>query len=138
MTVKYCHGSARHAETVFGWGRDAIFENLRFVHGQASRDRETLRISMDSKAKVKIGEFSLRGLARGRSTVRAADHDIGPSAVLTPVGILELAKHQLNLVFGTSRDTSVFMVVALQWFWNNRQEAYPGVQRLLINLDNGP
>jgi hypothetical protein len=93
---------------------------------------------MDSKAKVKIGEFSRHGLARGRSSVRAADHDMGPSAVLTPVGILEVAKDQLNLVFGTSRDTSDFMVDALQWWWNNRQAVYPGVRRLLINLDNGP
>jgi hypothetical protein len=32
MTVKYCHGSARHAETVFGWGRDAVKKGLRELH----------------------------------------------------------------------------------------------------------
>lgn len=28
MTVKYCHGSARQAETVFGWNRDAVAVGL--------------------------------------------------------------------------------------------------------------
>ena len=39
---------------------------------------ETLRISLDTKAKVKIGEFSRRGVARGQEHVRAADHDMHP------------------------------------------------------------
>ncbi len=28
MTLKYCGGSARHAEKVFGWGRDAVHTGL--------------------------------------------------------------------------------------------------------------
>ena len=28
MTLKYCNGSARHAERVFGWGRDAVHTGL--------------------------------------------------------------------------------------------------------------
>ena len=28
MTIKYCEGSARHAETVFGWGREAVNKGL--------------------------------------------------------------------------------------------------------------
>ena len=32
MTVKYCDGSARHAETVFGWGRDTVKRGLRELH----------------------------------------------------------------------------------------------------------
>lgn len=87
---------------------------------------------------MKIGEFSRRGLARGRVPVRAHDHDMNPSAVLTPAGILEVDEHQMNLIFGTSRDTSDFMVDALEWWWTNRQPVYPGLRRLLIDLDNGP
>ena len=55
---------------------------MRQVHAEAAQDRETLRISLDTKAKVKIGEFSRGGVARGLQFVRAADHDMQPDAVL--------------------------------------------------------
>lgn len=117
---------------------DAIFDHLRHVHTQAEADSETLRISLDTKAKVKIGKFSRDGLARGRQAVRAADHDMHPEAVLAPAGILEVDSAQLNIVFGTSRDTSDFVVDCLDLWWNECRAAYPGVRRLLIDLDNGP
>jgi hypothetical protein len=108
------------------------------VHTQAAGDSETLRISLDTKAKVKIGEFSRGGVARGQTAVRAADHDMHPEAVLTPAGILEVDTQQLNLIFGTSRDTSDFVADCLNLWWTNRQAAHPDVRRLLIDLDNGP
>jgi hypothetical protein len=61
-----------------------------------------------------------------------------PEAVLAPAGILEVDAHQLNIVFGTSRDTSDFVADCLELWWTNRQASYPGMRRLLINLDNGP
>ena len=93
---------------------------------------------MDTKAKVKIGEFSRGGVARGADAVQAADHDMHPDAVLAPAGILEVAAGQLNVVFGTSRDTSDFVADCLELWWSQRRAAYPGVRRLLIDLDNGP
>jgi Rhodopirellula transposase DDE domain len=117
---------------------DAIFENLKQVHAQAAQEPETLHLSFDTKAKVKIGEFSRRGVARGQQAVQAADHDMRPDAVLAPAGILEVDADQLNVVFGTSRDTSDFMADCLELWWNDRRAAYPEVRRLLINLDNGP
>jgi hypothetical protein len=111
---------------------------LRQVHTQAAEDAETLRISLDTKAKVKIGEFSRGGMARGREAVRAADHDMHPDAVLAPAGILEVNSGQLNIVFGTSRDTSDFVADCLDSWWKERRAAYPDVRRLLIDLDNGP
>jgi hypothetical protein len=61
-----------------------------------------------------------------------------PDAVLAPAGILEVDHAQLNVVFGTSRDTSDFVADCLELWWTNRRAAHPGVRRLLINLDNGP
>jgi hypothetical protein len=87
---------------------------------------------------VKIGEFSRGGVARGQAAVQAADHDMHPDAVLVPAGILEVDTQQLNLVFGTSRDTSDFVADCLELWWTNRQAVHPGVRRLLIDLDNGP
>jgi Rhodopirellula transposase DDE domain len=111
---------------------------LQQVHTQAAQDPETLRISLDTKAKVKIGEFSRGGEARGQKAVAAADHDMHPDAVLAPAGILEVECGQLNVVFGTSRDTSDFVADCLDLWWADRQAAYPGVRRLQIDLDNGP
>ncbi len=52
---------------------DAIFDKLNHVH--AIRQPQTLRISLDTKAKVKVGEFSRGGTARGKQAVAAVDHD---------------------------------------------------------------
>lgn len=70
--------------------------------------------------------------------MQAIDHDMHPDAVLAPAGILEVAAGQLNVVFGTSRDTSDFIADCLELWWTNRRTAHPGVRRLLIDLDNGP
>jgi transposase len=40
---------------------DAIFANLRAVREEARNDPETLEISMDTKAKVKMGDYALGG-----------------------------------------------------------------------------
>jgi hypothetical protein len=117
---------------------NAIFENLKQVHAEAATNPATLRISLDTKAKVKIGAFSRGGMARGHKLVQAADHDMHPDAVLAPAGILEVDAQQLNVIYGTSRDTSDFVADCLELWWTNRQAAYPGVRRLVIDLDNGP
>jgi hypothetical protein len=55
---------------------DAIFENVRRAN-QASDDREdSLRISIDSKAKVDLGEFSREGQVRSQQAPQAWDHDM--------------------------------------------------------------
>ena len=40
---------------------DAIFANVRTVHDQSQLDPETLEISVDTKAKVSLGEYSRGG-----------------------------------------------------------------------------
>lgn len=87
---------------------------------------------------MKVGAFSRGGLARGSEAVRAADHDMHPDALLAPAGILEVDAGQLNLLFGTSRDTSDFVADCLEHWWLDRRTTYPGIRRLQIDLDNGP
>jgi Rhodopirellula transposase DDE domain len=45
---------------------DAIFENVKAVRAAASVDPETLEISVDTKTKVKLGEYSLGGKSQDR------------------------------------------------------------------------
>src|SRR5216684_193485 len=52
---------------------DAIFEQLKQVNALADADPKVLRISMDAKATVKVGNFSRGG--KKRVQVNAADHD---------------------------------------------------------------
>ena len=40
---------------------DAIFDNVHAVHNEVKEDPETLEISVDTKTKVKLGEYSLGG-----------------------------------------------------------------------------
>jgi len=40
---------------------DAIFDNVHAVHAEAKDDPETLEISVDTKTKVKLGEYSMGG-----------------------------------------------------------------------------
>lgn len=100
-----------------------------------------MRISIDTKAKVKVGPFSRRG--RSRLLTKASDHDMHPQTLLVPFGVLEVSRgaeeiQQLNVIFGRSRETADFIVDALiQWWWS-RRTTHAGVRRLMIELDNGP
>lgn len=110
---------------------------------QARSDASCLRISLDTKAKVKIGPFCRGGRSRGPAALRAVDHDMAPEAVLVPCGILEVSRGveeigQLWLAFGESLETSDFIADALELWWTERQPQYPAVRRLQIGLDNGP
>jgi hypothetical protein len=40
---------------------NAIFENVKAIRAEAQADPETLEISVDTKAKVKLGEYSQGG-----------------------------------------------------------------------------
>jgi transposase len=110
---------------------------------RATQEPDTLRISLDTKAKVKVGEFSRGGHARGAGPVKAVDHDMSPEALLVPLGILELNRgrveiHQLWILFGHSKETSDFIADGLERWWSERRAVHPGVKRLQIELDNGP
>jgi len=45
---------------------DAIFDNVKSVRSAATDDPETLEISVDTKTKVKLGEYSLGGKIQNR------------------------------------------------------------------------
>lgn len=44
----------------------------------------------------------------------------------------------LTILFGTSRETSDFIVDCLQQWWDLNKDRYAGIHQLVINLDNGP
>jgi len=106
------------------------------VNAQADADETVLRLSLDAKASVWVGDYSRGG--QTRVIVKAADHDFHPSAKLTPFGILLPHYGDVYLYFTPSKLTSDFMVDCLRDCWTRLRERFPQVKTLLLNLDNGP
>lgn len=107
------------------------------AHQAADRNPKVLRLSIDSKAKVKIGNLSKGGKARTLKAKQADDHDDHWQAVLVPFGILDVLGSQLWLYFGQSAETSDFIVDCLLAWWQAHRQDYPEVAELAIDLDGG-
>ena len=69
---------------------DEIFGNVHEANRESDENPESLRISIDAKAKVKIGPFSRNGKSRDPEPKKAADHDMNPTAKVVPYGILDV------------------------------------------------
>ena len=122
---------------------DAIFAHVRDARVASATDANALRVSIDTKAKVKVGDFSRGGVSRATEPVKALDHDMAPGTILVPLGIREFSRgavpiHQPWFLFGHSRETSDFLVDGLDQWWQERKSVHPGVTRLHVELDNGP
>lgn len=117
---------------------DPIFANVHQINSEADADPTTLRISMDTKATVNLGEYSRGGKSRGLKAVKALDHDMASKAKLIPGGLLEPVSGRSFLFFGESYKTSDFMIDGLEAWWEQRKSALSGIRTLVINSDNGP
>lgn len=117
---------------------DAIFENVERQNRACDARADSLRISIDTKAKLEVGEFSRGGVLRGTEATKALDHDMQAKQKLVPFGILDVLGGLLTIVFGTSRETSDFIADCLQQWWDNNRARYCHIRQLVINLDNGP
>ena len=69
--------------------------------------------------------------------MEANDHDSEWSEVLVPFGILDIKGEKLSIYFGTSAETSDFIVDCLENWWKENNPNYPGLEELAIDLDNG-
>jgi Rhodopirellula transposase DDE domain len=114
----------------------AIFAELKQVHEDAAAARDTLRLSLDAKATVKIGPFSRGGYSRTGN--KGADHDFEPVGQLTPFGIFVPEHDELDLYFTHSKVTSDFIADVLDEWWQRNKERFALVRELIIDLDNGP
>jgi len=117
---------------------DAIFDHLSEVNQESDDREDSLRISIDSKAKVDLCDSSRGGTSRCKKAVQADDHDMGIKSKLTPFGILDVMTGLLTIIFGVSFETSDFIVDCLDQWWNANKERYVHINQLVINLDNGP
>jgi len=68
------------------------------VKRKADKSSESLIISIDTKAKVNIGEFSRGGKTREKEPEKALDHDMEPDSKLVPFGIFEPSTYHLSVI----------------------------------------
>lgn len=107
------------------------------MNQEADGADDTLRLSLDAKAVVKIGESSREG--DSRVPVAASDHDFKPESTVTPFGFLLPASGDLFLYLSTSKVTSDFIVDSLEDLWQTTLHVrFPLVNTLVLNMDNGP
>ena len=117
---------------------DAIFDNVHKINLESDRREDSLRISIDTKAKVDLCDSSRGGTSRCQKATKANDHDMGIKEKLAPFGILDVLAGLLTIMFGTSFETSDFLVDCLEKWWDDNKDIYKHINQLVINLDNGP
>jgi len=117
---------------------DAIFNNLDEINKASDLREDSLRISIDTKAKVDLCDSSRGGTSRCRKAVKANDHDMGLKDKLAPFGILNMMTGLLTIIFGVSFETSDFIVDCLEQWWDDNKDQHSHIKQLVINLDNGP
>ena len=126
--VRKCRPLKKIAQT------DAIFEEVHSINQAADQGEGVLRISLDTKATVKIGPFSRGGYSRQAQD--ACDHDFQPKTTLTPFGILLPKSGENHLWFTEGKVTADFMADRIEEMiprWKRRF----GCHTLVINADNG-
>ncbi len=114
---------------------DQIFDEVHKVNKEADDNPKEIRISMDAKARMNIGNFSRGG--RNRVLTKAEDHDLGVKTKLTNFGFYLPQYNDLYYFFSKGYPTSDFIVDRIEEIWPEIQEKY-GVEILTINADNGP
>lgn len=113
---------------------DAIFEKLHEIHDKTKDDDTVLRLSMDAKAIVKIGNYSRNG--KSRNGRKALDHDF-KGKTITPFNLLNVLTNDLHTYFTRTKVTADFIVDILEDYWLSNKDAVSKVKTLILNSDNG-
>lgn len=113
-----------------------IFENLQ-AKDQQAQTQNAVRLSLDCKATVCLGDYSRGGKTRGDR--QACDHDMGAKDKSIPCGVVDEDRGELYIEFGQSYKTSDFIVDVLEHWWEHlppsTRQALPSIQ---LKVDNGP
>lgn len=117
-----------------------IFENVHARNAAADNNPECLRISIDTKATIHLGEYCRNGFSRAQTPVKALDHDMAPKQKLVPVGVLEPKTGLSFVAFGDDNKTSDLIADGIEaWYaLNEGRIRADGIRKLVVNADNGP
>lgn len=117
---------------------DDIFNNVA-VH-RKKKSSGTLKLSIDVKDKVRVGELSRKGYHRSKTDVCALDKDQHWDETLVPFGILDIESAKTTVILGNSNETSDFIVDCLETWYELEKEnlEHKHIHTLEIYSDNGP
>jgi transposase len=112
---------------------ELIFDNLERIHQFASKNDKIIRLSIDTKDRIKVGCYSRGG--KNRVEVHAYDHDFGDKYI-TPFGIMNVKEKTSKIYLSETKVTADFMVDMLEDYWITNGYSGSG-KTLLLNVDNG-
>ena len=117
--------------------RDQQFEFINNVNDLAY-DQNQVVISIDSKKKEKIGNFSQDGreYAEKGQGIKTNDHDFS-NISLTSYGIYEPFTKKGFFNLGTSADTPAYAINSIGFWLNNSIENFKNVSIICIKADGG-
>ena len=105
------------------------------INRESDEDSKKIRISIDTKAVVNIGDFSRGG--SNRQGENALDHDYAPIAKLTPFGMVLPQTKETFFWMATSKVTADFMADRIEEILPKLIARCPDMDTLVINADNG-
>lgn len=114
---------------------DAIFQNVHHANQLADDADGVIRLSIDTKSNVLVGQFARGGY--NRCAVAGCDHDFAPDFMLKPFGICLPALNENYIYFTESFVTADFIVDALADLWPMLKLRFDP-HTIVINADNGP
>jgi len=119
--------------------RDRQFQEIGRLKSEYLGSPDPL-LSMDLKARERLGNFFRNGTLQTRQTIRVFDHDFDEFAegVVLPHGLYDLKLNRGYIHLGTSHDTSEFACDCLKDWWDRFGNLlYPQATSLLLLCDGG-
>jgi hypothetical protein len=119
--------------------RNAQFENIARLKKEFLQDGLPV-ISMDTKKKELLGDFSRDGQIDTQGTIETNDHDFKSAGVGTviPHGLYDVGKNKGFVHLNTSHDTSELACDSIAAWWQQQGQAdYPQAKKLLVLCDGG-
>jgi len=134
----------KNLEASSGKPPDPVIRNRQFLYIKRQRRTYESRglpvISVDTKARVLVGNFHQSGQRWDLQPTEVFDHDF-PSlsdGVGIPYGIYDTILNTGFVCVGTSKDTSVFAVDSIRCWWIQAgRSAYPDAEEILLLADGG-
>jgi hypothetical protein len=119
--------------------RNAPFENIAQIKKEFLEAGLPV-ISMDTKKKELLGNFSRDGQIDTQGTIETNDHDFKSAGVGTviPHGLYDVGKNKGFVHLNTSHDTSELACDSIAAWWEQEgQTDYPQAKKVLVLCDGG-
>jgi hypothetical protein len=119
--------------------RNRQFENIARLK-QEYLETDNPILSIDTKKKELVGNFSREGRLYTQETIATFDHDFpsAASGVIIPHGLYDVKRNDGHVNLGTSHDTSEFACDSIEWWWESRgRTLYPRATSILLLCDGG-